>query len=94
MSRRNRDNPIKATSVTYTNAISVCRKAEPPDVNTAQYLLDLAKVDGVSPNVFMYSAAIWTAERCGNWEVALSMLESMKRTPSSQPNIVSYDGGE
>jgi hypothetical protein len=85
---------LRPTAVTYTNAIGVCRRATPPDLKTAIFLLDDASEKGVPKNVFMYSAAIWTAERNGDWEMALSILNSMKGQLSSQPNAVSYDGGK
>jgi len=81
------------TSVTYTNAIGACKRAEPPDLERALFLLDEAQKNGVEPNVFMYSAAIWTAERCGDAKTALFLLSSMERNGCT-PNAVSYDGGE
>ena len=85
---------LRPTTVTYTNAISVCRRANPPDAEMAILLLKNAKDQGVKINVFMYSAAIWTAERLGDWEMSLNLFNEMKRNPSSQPNTVSYDGGK
>lgn len=90
-SRRYRYGAVPPTSITYTHAITACRKTEIPDVAAALFLLDRARNDGVEPNVFMYSAAIWTAERAGDCEVALRLLEEMQ---SNQifPNVVSYNG--
>ena len=85
---------LRPTTVTYTNAIGVCRRASPPDLETSIFLLDDASEKGVQKNVFMYSAAIWTAERCEDWEVALRLFNEMKGQPLSQPNAVSYDGGK
>lgn len=42
---------------------------------------------------FMYSAAIWTAERCGDAKTAIFLLASM-RSNRCTPNAVSYDGGK
>ena len=50
-------------------------------------------MNGVNPNVFMYSAVIWTAERKGNWEIALSILQEMKDLSQCKPNAITYDGG-
>ena len=94
MTRKNRHGAIRPTAVTYTNAITVCRKAKPPDLKTALQLLDDATRDGVKQNVFMYSAAIWTAERCGDYQTAVKLLKDMKKSRLSKPNIVSYDGGK
>ena len=79
--------------MTYTNPISVCKRATEPDLESALHLLESAKRDQVIPNVFMYSSVIWTAERKENWEVALSMLQEMKESGHCKPNAIAYDGG-
>ncbi len=81
------------TTVTYTNAIGACKRAEVPDITMAVQLLREAEIDGVKPNVFMYSAAIWTAESCGDSKRALLLMDEMKRA-KCRPNAVSYDGGK
>ena len=94
-SRRDRYRFFTPTSITYTNAITVCRRSNPPDLERAKRFLDNAIRDGVRPNVYMYSAAIWTAERCGNSEAALSFLAQMQSSSPSQacrPNAIAYDG--
>jgi len=95
LSRRERYSSVVPTTVTYTNAITVCRRAEPPDLLRARQFLENAIREGVAPNVFMYSAAIWTAERCSDPDAALAFLHEMKSsTPSRhcKPNAVTYDG--
>jgi len=85
---------MKPTAVTYTNAISACKRAAEPDLETALYLLESAPLDGVEPNVFMYTAVIWTAARKGDGEVALSILERMKAAKGCTPTAITYDGGK
>jgi len=82
---------VKPTSVTYTNAIGACKRADPPDMNAALYFLEEAQKDGIKKNVFMYSSAIWTAERCGDAKTAIFLLSSMRRNGCT-PNAISYDG--
>jgi len=91
MSRRNRHGATPPSRITYTHAISACRKAKEPDLETALYFLEAAKSDGIEPNVFMYSAAIWTAERCGDSDIALAILDKMKEV-KCEPNAVTYLG--
>ena len=90
-SRRHRHGAIPPTKITYTHAITACRKAERPNLDMALSFLEMAKDDGIEPNVFMYSAAIWTAESCGESKVALQILEEMKES-NCLPNIISYLG--
>jgi len=92
MSRKNRYTAVKPTTVTYANAISVCRRFNPPDLETALKLLKEAdQKDGITPNVYMYSAVIWTAEKCGDAKTAWDLLMSMKAN-GCDPNIVAYNG--
>lgn len=82
---------VKPTSITYARAIAVCRKAQVPDVESARFFLESAREDGVDATVFMYSAAIWTAESAGDWEAALAMLHEMESNDIT-PNTISYNG--
>lgn len=92
MTRRNRRNVVRATCVTYTNAISACKKSDPPDLKTALKLLSEAeKKDACDPNIFMYSAAIWVAESCNNARTALFLLKTMRKN-GCHPNVICYDG--
>lgn len=87
MSRRHRYGAVPPTSITYTHAITACRQSA--DVESARFLLDSARNDGIEPNVYMYSAAIWS---CGNdGDSALELLDEM-RSNDCAPNIVSYNG--
>jgi pentatricopeptide repeat protein len=90
-SRRHRHGATPPSRITYTHAISACRKAKEPDLETALYFLETAQSDGIKPNVFMYSAAIWTAESCGDADVALGILDKMKEL-RCVPNAVTYLG--
>jgi pentatricopeptide repeat protein len=90
-SRRHRHGATPPSRITYTHAISACRKAHVPDLETSLYFLETAQSDGIEPNVFMYSAAIWTAERCGDADVALGILDKMKEI-RCVPNAVTYLG--
>ncbi|KAI2512794.1 PPR repeat [Fragilaria crotonensis] len=87
MSRRHRQGQVPPTAKTYTVAIAACKY----DFETAMYLLQDSIHDGIIPNVFMYSAAIWIAEKCGKADEALRLLEEMKAA-SCEPNDVSYGG--
>ncbi len=96
LSRRNREGAVVPNSVSFTNAINRCRvfitKCESIDerdtvLDIALTLLDLAGHDNL--NKYVYSAAIWTAEAVGNYQVACSLLRGMK---NCTPNNVCYDG--
>lgn len=91
LSRRNRYGAVPPSNITYTYAIASCRKAPVPDLDTARFFLRNALDDGVIPDVFMYSAAIWTAEKKGDSDAALQFLEDIKAS-NCTPNIVSYNG--
>jgi pentatricopeptide repeat protein len=91
LSRRNRYGAVPPSNVTYTHAIASCRKAPQADLDTARFFLRSALDDGVEPNVFMYSATIWTAEKKGDSNAALQLLEQMKSS-NCTPNVVSYNG--
>ena len=54
LSRRNRYNVVPPNQVTFTKAITVCRKAR--DVESARFFLSSAKSDGIEPDVYMYTA--------------------------------------
>ena len=82
---------VRPSNITYARAIAVCRKADIPDVETARFFLSSARKDGVEPTVFMYTAAIWTAERCGNFTYAAEILEEMK-SQGVEANSISYTG--
>ena len=87
LSRRHRLGQVPPTAKTYTLAISACKS----DFETALFLLQDSIHDGITPNVFMYSAAIWIAEKCGKSDAALDLLEEMKQVGCA-PNDVSYGG--
>ena len=82
---------VRPSNITYARAIACCRKADVPDVDTARFFLSSARNDGVEPTVFMYTAAIWTAERSGNYTVAAEILEEMKSL-GVKANSISYTG--
>lgn len=87
MSRRYRYGAVPPTSFTYTHAISACRKNS--DIESALEFLESARDDGIEPNVYMYSAAIWC---CGSdGDKAMELLEEMRNTGCT-PNVVSYNG--
>lgn len=91
LSRRYRVGVVRPSNITYARAIAVCSKADVPDVESARFFLSSARSDGVEPTVFMYSAAIWTAERSGNYSFAKEILEEMK-AEDVEPNSISYTG--
>lgn len=88
-SRRHRHGATPPTEVTYTTAITACRKAG--DLQAALRLLDTAEMDGMRPSLFMYSATIWAAERYGDVDVAMDLLQRMRKT-GCHPNSVVYSG--
>jgi pentatricopeptide repeat protein len=81
-SRRWRYGVVLPTTITYTHAISACRG----NTEAVRFFLDLAHEDGLEPNVYVYSAAIWACP-----ETAQEYWEEM-RSAGCAPNIVSYNG--
>ena len=103
LTRRNRDGVVSPNSISYTNAISRCRKASTnSDPQLREYAFDIAfalfelakesKLDSTSTdvdlNVYLYSSLIWVAESVGNYKAAIQLLRSME----CAPNIICYDG--
>ena len=93
LTRRNREGVIRANSISYVNAITRCRKATLEDGDSdaydiAMYLLEIAREDKVDLNVYVYSAAIWSAEAVNDYNTAVQLLREMTCTPNS----VCYDG--
>lgn len=92
LSRRYRVGVVRPSSITYARAIAVCRRAEAPDVESARFFLASARKDpSIEPTVFMFSAAIWTAERSGNYSMAKQFLDEMK-AEGIAANSISYTG--
>lgn len=90
LTRRYRFGQAPPTARSYTLAINACKKAN--DWETARFLLEECEHDGIEKNVFMYSAAIWTAVQCGNLEQeALDLLKEMQRA-NCKPNLLTYLG--
>eukprot|EP00547_Thalassionema_nitzschioides_P007075 CAMPEP_0194208298 /NCGR_PEP_ID=MMETSP0156-20130528/6783_1 /TAXON_ID=33649 /ORGANISM="Thalassionema nitzschioides, Strain L26-B" /LENGTH=989 /DNA_ID=CAMNT_0038935231 /DNA_START=298 /DNA_END=3267 /DNA_ORIENTATION=+ len=90
LTRRHRQGQVPPSARTYTLAINACKRAK--DWKTARFLLEDCEHDGIEKNVFMYSAAIWTAVRCGNLaDEALFLLKEMEQG-DCKPNLVSYRG--
>lgn len=56
LTRRHRWGVVRASAITYTKAIAVCRKSL--DVDSAQSFLSLARNDGIPPDSFMYSSGM------------------------------------
>lgn len=91
LSRRNRYGVIPPTNATYAHAISACQKARYPDLKGVELLLRWAEDDGIKPNVFMYSGAIWTAQRSGNCAKALEFFSEMQ-SAECRVNSVAFNG--
>jgi pentatricopeptide repeat domain-containing protein 1 len=89
LSRRHRVGVIAPSQITYTRAITVCRKAA--DMESALFFLNQSRDDAILPDVFMYSAVIWTAARAGDCESAFRILQEMKDS-DCLPNIISFNG--
>jgi pentatricopeptide repeat protein len=92
LSRRYRVGVVRPSSITYARAIAVCGKAENPDIETARFFLASARDDDIEPTVFMYSAAIWTAERSGDYKAAIEILCEMQSLNNIQANTICYNG--
>jgi hypothetical protein len=56
LTRRNRWGVVRASAITYTKAIAVCRKSL--DVVSARSFLSMARNDGIQPDSFMYSSGV------------------------------------
>ncbi|CAB9519440.1 Pentatricopeptide repeat-containing protein [Seminavis robusta] len=91
LSRRHRVGVVRPNQITYARLIAVCTKADVPDIDTARFFLESARKDGIEPTVFMYTAAIWTAEKTANYTVAREFWDEMKQE-RVVPNAVSYSG--
>jgi pentatricopeptide repeat protein len=89
LTRRHRVGCIPPSRVSYTHAITACRRAA--DLASAQLFLRMARVDGVDPDVVMYTAAVWASARARNVTAATSLLEEMQ-VHNCTPNEISYNG--
>jgi pentatricopeptide repeat domain-containing protein 1 len=89
LSRRHRVGVVAPSQITYTRAITVCRKAA--DMKSALFFLNQSRDDAILPDVYMYSAVIWTAARAGDCESAFRILQEMKDS-DCLPNIISFNG--
>jgi len=89
LTRRHREGVVPPSQITYTRAITVCRKAA--DMPSALSFLNRSRDDAIVPDVYMYSAAIWTAARAGDCEAAFRLLQEMKDCHCT-PNIITYNG--
>jgi pentatricopeptide repeat protein len=89
LTRRHRYGCIPPSLVSYTHAITACRRAA--DLASAQLFLRWARVDGLAPDVVMYTAAVWASARAGNVTAATAMLAEMQ-VHNCTPNEISYNG--
>jgi len=91
-SRRHRYGAVPPSAVSYTTAIAVCRKTG--DVDTCRDLIEQNKNDGLvaKPDVYMYSAAIWTAATAGDYQYAKDLFDEMQQYEDCEANVVSYNG--
>jgi pentatricopeptide repeat domain-containing protein 1 len=89
-SRRHRTGAIPPSMISYTKALVVCRKAK--DLTMARSLLTTARNDGLFPDVFMYTTAIWTAAGAQRPKAAVTLLQQMRQSNQGRATIVSYNG--
>jgi pentatricopeptide repeat domain-containing protein 1 len=89
LSRRHRKGAIPPSKVSYTRAISVCRKSK--DVDSALYFLKHAQDNGVPPDLQMYTAAIWVAAEAENIRCATKLFREMKEK-GILPSLITYNG--
>ena len=91
LSRRHRVGVVRPNEIIYARLITVCSKAEVPDIETARFFLASAHKDGIKPTVFMFTSAIWVAERIANFSFAKELLTEMK-AEGIAANSISYAG--
>lgn len=91
LSRRKRYGVVTPSSVTYAHAINACQQAETPSISLATTLISWALDDGVQPTVYMFSPAIWAAQKSGESAVALDFFLQMVDFGCT-PNEVAYNG--
>jgi pentatricopeptide repeat domain-containing protein 1 len=89
LTRRHRTGVIPPSLRTYSSAIAVCRRSG--DLAMALRLFDLVKDDGLDPDVYIYTAVMWTAAEVGNFRCARLLLEEMENI-GMRANVVSYNG--
>lgn len=89
LSRRHRIGAIPPSLVSYTQAVTVCRRAS--DLQAAFDFLTLAKVDGLKPDVVLYTATIWAAAAAADLSVAWRLIHEM-RERGVTPNTISFNG--
>jgi pentatricopeptide repeat protein len=81
---------VPPSIISYTKAIVACRQVG--DLETALWLLQTAILDdGLEPDVYIYSAVIWTAAAAKDWKKARALVEEMK-SRGCRPAIISYNG--
>lgn len=70
--RRSDDSHIRRsmTSVHWTNAISACARARPPQWREALSLLDTMRNDGLKPDTMAYNAVMSALARARRWQVS------------------------
>ena len=99
LTRRNREGVVVPTSVTFVNAIKQCREYVKEEVDLdirseifeiALTILNIARDDRISLNVFVYSAAIWIAEAVGESTVALQLLQELNKDTQEGMNDHQY----
>lgn len=91
LSRRYRYGAVPPNNVTYVHAVNVCQRATYPDLSLVDTLFGWAEADGIKPSVFMYSSAIWTAQRRDDWKKALLYFQKMDKD-GCIANTVVYNG--
>jgi len=74
------------TSRVHAAAISSCEKGL--NSSKALQIFDRMKKRGVEPTVITYSALISALEKCGQWKLAMDVLEEMKRDFGT--NVIAY----
>lgn len=71
--------------------MGVCKRVG--DLETALCLFEEAKTDGIKPNEFMYSSAIWTAAKLKDSQSAKFLFDKMILEKIT-PNAICFDGGK
>jgi pentatricopeptide repeat domain-containing protein 1 len=89
LTRRHRVGVAAPTAQTITRALVVCRRVR--NIDVAKYFIKQASMDGIRPDVYMYSAAISVAAIVGDYQVARYFWHDMLNK-KVKPNIVTYNG--
>ncbi|GKY92198.1 hypothetical protein MPSEU_000191000 [Mayamaea pseudoterrestris] len=88
LTRRHRIGVAAPTARTITQALVICRRTS--DVAMARYFIKQASMDGIKPDLYMYSAAIATAASAKDSKAARFFWKDML-AKNLAPNVITYN---